>query len=383
MMHDAFAQLKGMECDLSGIRSPGLCFDRTRYFFHALSESTGVPIVVKPVSGKLFTWMRLNNIRGTYKLWERWADITGKASLDTTTNHIARFKFKFGDGGGVRVAIDIADGRHLHNQEVLDWSDIYFKCNAWPGISYPDKVLPLPNGNGTLNRTKINYLKSLRSAPKKHDLVYWSRVWAAPGNDQQNNGVEHNIRLFEALAGVRGNNNLLAVFPDEMSSQALQGYRERLDRVGVPWQQGWGGISSQTLWKALASARINFLRPGNHLCISWRMMDLLAMGACIMVDGSPQPQWPEPLRDGINFADAGCTLSSDYRLPDDIDYLKLADRVSALIGNEEKVRALAANNARYFDKHADMPAISAYILSQVSQYYQGNLSKLRLAPRRL
>ncbi len=367
-MRDGLAKLKSLELLLGKARTPGFCFDRTRYFYTALSEQSGVSLKIRPLSAALFAFLRLKNIRGAYKFWRKWASKSGSKEFPETTNHIAQYIFRF-ENGSVRVAIDIADGRNLHNQEVVDWSEVYFKCNAWPSIDYPHKVLPLVNGNGSLSEEKINRLVNLRKIPKAYDLVYWSRVWAAPGNDPDNNGVEHNIRLFEALAKVKGNKNLLAVFPESMDDTGLQAYRDRLDTAGVLWQRGWGNINSKILWENLANARVNFLRPGNHLCISWRMMDLLAMGACIMVDGVPCPQWPVRLEDNINYVNADCTLTENYQLPDEKDYVRMTHLITELIEDTEKTKTIAENNARYFDESADLKPVSNYIIREVSRVY--------------
>ena len=219
------------------------------------------------------------------------------------------------------------------------------------------------------HRRKIEDLKNYRDYPKQHDLIYWSRIWVAPGQQELNAGVEHNIRIFEALAKVDAKKNLLAVFPEDLSDEHLKICTERLDRAGVPWRKGWGDIDTKALWDAIASARINFLRPGNHLCISWRMMDLLCMGACVAVDGAPYAQWPVALRDGVNYVDCHATLLPEYELPEDDAYQAITEQVNALVKDHARTDAIARNNWLYFDQHASMEAIAAYIISVVHQRY--------------
>ncbi|HBR98892.1 MAG TPA: hypothetical protein DD979_16175 [Gammaproteobacteria bacterium] len=360
--HNGLKPLKRIEFNLKGAQNPWLCFDRNRYFYTALQDHSHVPVRIRPLSCALFAKLRAKNIRGSFILWNKWAKFARRSLPARTTDHIGQFDFVYGRNN-FHVAIDIADGRHLHDRQILDHSDLYFKCNAWPSVAYPQKVVPLINGNGTLSPEKIEHLKTLRATPKTYDLVYWSRVWAAPGDDPENNGVEHNVRLFEALAQVEGKKNLLAVFPRAMNTSSLSVYRDRLDKAGVPWQNGWTGIDSRALWQNLAAARISFLRPGNHLCVSWRMMDLLCMGACIMVDGAPFPEWPEPLRENVNFIDAGCTLGADYSMPSSDSYKRMVQKISALIKDDATVQHIAGNNSQYFDQYAAMPAISDYILA--------------------
>lgn len=373
---DKKRMLDRIEFLLDRVQTPGFCFDRNRYFLDAFSNHSNVPLNYWPISAKLFAQIR--HIKGVYSLWLKWANLQAVERYPLTSNHIGRYHFIFGSIK-VKVAIDTADGRHLHDESILDWSDIYFKCNAWPQIEYPGKVVSLMNGNGTLSPSKIERLKALRNHKKDFDLVYWSRIWAAPGNAPENNGVEHNVRIFEALAKVEGRKNLLAVFPEEMDCPSLQEYRDRLDSVGVKWQNGWQNVDSDMLWNSLATAHVNFLRPGNHLCVSWRMVDLLCMGACIMLDGEPFARWPEPLQNDVNFVDSQCTLSADYVLPADDTYAELTARVSALVVDKAKIRKIAKNNQEYYDQYASLAAVSDYVLRVIEDRYPEVSDTMQLA----
>ncbi|MDO6461207.1 hypothetical protein Q4485_10910 [Granulosicoccaceae sp. 1_MG-2023] len=359
--------LNRIEVLLDRARSPVFCYDRTRYFLDALERYSDARFRYRPLSAEFMAPLRAMNVRGAHGVWERIGRLTeDNLQLSEASNHIGQFHFVF-DDVTVNVAIDTADGRSLHDQSILDWSDVYFKCNYWPDLSYPDKVLPLINANGTLSPAKVRHLRGLRGHRKDYDLIYWSRIWASPGSVADNNGVEHNIRMFETLAKAPGNNNLLAVFPNDLTDNSLDCYRKRLDVAGVRWQNGWGPIKSADLWNSLAAARLNFLRPGNHLCVSWRMMDLLCMGAGIIVDGAPYAEWPEPLRDQINFIDGGCTLDPDYNLPEDSTYDRLLERVAAAVENPDLINSLSTNNAEYFDQYAAMPKLAGYIINAVAE----------------
>lgn len=368
--------LSRIEFLLDKAQTPGFCFDRNRYFLDALSSHANFQLSYWPISAKLFSQVR--HIKGMYSLWLKWASISATKRYPLTTNHIGRYHFIFG-GIKLKVAIDTADGRHLHDAHILDWSDIYFKCNAWPQVDYPDKVVSVINGNGTLSPQKIAQLKSLRNHKKNYDLVYWSRIWAAPGSTPENNGVEHNVRIFEALAKVQGHKNLLAVFPEEMDCPSLQEYRDRLDAAGVKWQNGWQEIDSDMLWNSLASAHVNFLRPGNHLCVSWRMVDLLCMGACVMLDGEPYARWPEPLQSDVNFIDSQCTLTDEYLLPSDRAYSELTAKVTALVADKAKIQKIAKNNEIYYDDFASLEAVSGYMLRVIEERYPETSDTMQLA----
>ena len=47
------------------------------------------------------------------------------------------------DCDGVRFAVDAHDGRETKDPEALEWADVYFKANRWPGDAYDPKVLPV------------------------------------------------------------------------------------------------------------------------------------------------------------------------------------------------------------------------------------------------
>ena len=62
------------------------------------------------------------------------------------------------EADGVRFAIDAHDRREIRDPDALAWSDVYFKANRWPGDDYDPKVRPVVNGNGLLDRRKIERL---------------------------------------------------------------------------------------------------------------------------------------------------------------------------------------------------------------------------------
>src|SRR5207244_8416495 len=79
--------------------------------------------------------------------------------------HVGRYEAEL-DGRTVLFAIDAHDGRAVFDEEALTWSELYFKANRWPGDDYDPRVLPVVNGNGLLDRGKIETLRGLRDAPK-------------------------------------------------------------------------------------------------------------------------------------------------------------------------------------------------------------------------
>ena len=120
--------------------------------------------------------------------------------------HVGQYIFQLKNGKHIKVAIDAHDHRDIRSEEILNWSDLYFKSNHWPSVEYPQKVRPIVNGNGMLTPERIDFLKSLRNHKKTLDFIFIAQIWA--GGDAN---VEHNIRLFENLAKVDCKSKILAV----------------------------------------------------------------------------------------------------------------------------------------------------------------------------
>jgi hypothetical protein len=304
-------------------------------------------------------------IPGSDRLW-RSGDHTRK---NMASMAILRYWFRQPGGASVKVVIDPSDWRHLPEPASLDWSDVYFKTNRWPERSYPDKVRPLVNANGLLTPRSVDRLRLLRHERRDVDLVYWTRVWAPTEEGNYSAAevdaiLEHQLRLFETLARLDCRSDLLAILP-ESSCQRIDRARvvERLAAAGVSVRTGWGDIDSERFWCALARAKVVVLRPGNHLCISWRMFDLLAMGACVVCDGTPFPAWPAPLRSGFHYLDGGCRLDAEYRLPDVASYRGLNDAIEDLLARPGRQAGLRAAAGAYFDRHCTFDAIGRHLVT--------------------
>ena len=127
----------------------------------------------------------------------------GRTSTPVDSEHTALYRIEDSSKTAV-FAIDAHDHHELNGIKFLPECDFYFKSNYWGGVEYPVKVYPIVNGSGVLNQQRIQRLRNLRGRKKKYDLVFISRIWG---------GIEHNVRCFEALAKIPGNNILIAVFP--------------------------------------------------------------------------------------------------------------------------------------------------------------------------
>lgn len=264
------------------------------------------------------------------------------------------------DGAEVRFAVDGRDGSALLDPEALAWSDVYFKANRWPTVDYPEKVVPLINGNSRIDARRIELLRALRDTPKDIDVCFVSNVWG---------GREHNVRLFEQLAKVPGNKVLRAVFPAGFPESETAELKARLDRAGVP--AGDVQMPLPELWQTMARSKVVFFRSGKHLCLPWRTLDLLAMGACVVMDAVPSPAWFEPLQRDVNFLACLDERPSDTSPAPDEEYGRIAPVVSALLADEGRMAAVRQANARYFDEFAAPERVGAHMLEVLRAHVAG------------
>ena len=258
------------------------------------------------------------------------------------------------EDSGVRhwFAIDAHDAPGIADPALLEWADTYFKANHWPGNEYPDKVVPVVNGNGELTVARVRKLRTLRNRPKQWDFVFISRIWG---------GVEHNTRLFETLASLPGRKRLLAVIPPATGAFRLE-LDEAVRRLNACGVETTGmPVPPNELWEALAASRVVLLRAGKHLCLPWRTLDLLAMGSAIVLESAPRPAWPVPLTAGREFLCAGLERPVDTG-PAPVDqYSGVSRAVQFLLANEGERSRISAAAAAYFDQHAAPAAVGRWI----------------------
>ena len=288
--------------------------------------------------------------------------------------------YRFGRGGGaawvgryvregVRFAIDAHDRREIKDPEALDWADAYFKANRWPDDPYDAKILPIVNGNGLLDHGKIAHLRALRAAPKEVDVAYLSNVWG---------GREHSLRVFERLAALDCSKDLLAIFPEGFPAAEDAENMERLRAAGVPVTRD--PLAPRELWRRLARARLVPLRAGKHLCWSWRTIDLLAMGACVVFDALPPPRWPVAIEPGVHVADCGIDRPEDTEAAPEREYEKVDTTVLELLERTADQAELRAAAARYFDEHAAPGRVARYVLETLES--RGATSTVTRSPTR-
>jgi hypothetical protein len=320
-------------------RGAGWAVAYQRYYLLGLEDEAELEVDRAPLPVRLAPGVT-NKTRVAYRL-----------ASQSGTGHVGRYM-----AGEVRFAIDAHDGRDVFDPGALAWADVYFKSNRWPGHEYDPKVVPVVNGNGLLDRRHLRHLRTLRDEPKNVDVAYISNVWG---------GREHSLRVFERLAALDCTKDLLAVLPAGFPPEEDDANAERLRAAGVPVTRN--PLAPRELWQRLARARLVPLRAGKHLCFSWRTIDLLAMGACIVFDALPPPRWPVPLEAGVHVADCGIPRPDDTEAAPQRDYDRVTVELERLLGRPEEQESLRRAAAEYFDRHAAPGRVAACLLETLSR----------------
>jgi hypothetical protein len=342
-------------------REPNTWYAYQRYYTMGLRQLPDVHFGYAALTDRALASARDAGLRGAHAAWERVAKNADLRSDHAT--HVGRYTIQLPDSTSpLRVAIDAHDGRHIRDQEALDWSQLYFKVSYWPTLDYGPKVRPLICGNGALNEKRIERLVAMRDRPHELDLVFIAKLW--PSNPEAPtywNPVEHLVRVFETLAKLKIRSYLRAVMVPLAGRQAFpQHYLDRLANAGV--QMTRQDVTVEELWQLTSTSRLAFLRPGKHLCISWRMIDHLAMGAATVCDHAAYPQWPVPLQVGREFMDTECGIGPDESLPDRAEYPRISETVTDLLADRERVAECRRAAAAYFDERVAPAKIARYLI---------------------
>jgi hypothetical protein len=318
-------------------RGAGWAVAYQRYYLLGFEDGAALKVEHAPLPVRLAPGVT-NKTRVAYRL-----------ARESGAGHVGRYL-----AGGVRFAIDAHDRREIFDPEALDWADVYFKANLWPGDTYDPQVVPVVNGNGLLDRRHLEHLYSLRNEPKTVDVAYISNVWG---------GREHSLRVFERLAALDCSKDLLAILPEGFPAEEDEASAERLRAAGVPVTRE--PLRPPELWQRLAQARLVPLRAGKHLCFSWRTIDLLAMGACIVFDALPPPRWPVPLEPGVHVADCGIPRPEDTEAAPEHEYDRVPAEIERLLAQPAEQESLRRAAARYFDEHAAPEPVARYVLESL------------------
>jgi hypothetical protein len=252
-----------------------------------------------------------------------------------------------------RVCIDSADYPWIVSDELLAWSDVYFKANAWTTFSYDERVRPIVNGDPFVLDI-VDELRRHRSTAKKYDVSFVVRVW---GGQDNVGGIEHNLKLLQAINRVRGNKFVLAVL--------LAGDIERdaryLRSIGV--NSTTKDISRAELWRLTAASRQVVIRLGMHYCVPWRMIGALASGACVVLDRAPFTAWPEPLVANRNFLDLELPVGPETPVATEASYDAVPSKIESWLEAPGLIEHVARENAAYFDNFAAPAQVGRHITS--------------------
>ncbi len=347
-------------------RRPGTWHLYQRYYLMGLRAIPGLKFNYDDPYDRRFAWALEHGWPGASRAWEAFARLQAKKREDKAT-HVARYLFYLPTRAEpMRVAVDQHDGRGIRDPEAHDWAEIYFKVNRWPNLEYSDKVRGLVTGNGALTQARIDRLVALRDYPKHLDLAFIAKLWPSVPGPTYWHPVEHLVRLFETLAPLKIRSLLRAVVPRSQEGEIPRHYLDRLTRCGVQVTQT--NVTVDELWGATSAARLAFLRPGKHLCVSWRMIDHLAMGACTVCDRAPYAQWPVPMRAGREFVNCEIGIDQDESLPDVADYECISDTVMALVDDPDRAAAVREASMTYFDRHVAPRRIARYLIETADRF---------------
>jgi hypothetical protein len=270
---------------------------------------------------------------------------------------VGQYLLSRADGSEERLCIDAGDPPGVANDELRAWSDIYLKTNFWSEHTYPDNVRPMVNGD-PLVLDRLDALKGARSATRTVDLTFVVRVW---GGGDGVEGIEHNIRLLQAINRAKCSKRLLAVVLAGEIEQTLR----RLRGIGVPATTR--GVSPRQLWDMTAESRLNVFRLGLHYCVPWRMTGSLAVGSCIVLDRPPLSRWPAPLREGVNYLNLGALVAPDAPVATDAQYDEIPDRVEEWLAQPAMLDDIRTANARYFDDYVEPEQVGVQIVEAATR----------------
>jgi hypothetical protein len=223
-------------------------------------------------------------------------------------------------------------------------------------------VHPIVTGNNMVHMDSVGYLKSLRKQPKLYDFIFVSRIYAGPGAN-----VEHNIRLFEELAKIPCQSKIRAIFMGFADDDPeMLSHRKRLESAGV--EATTEHFSFNDLMTMSAQSRLCVIRAGIHSCITWRLINMLCIGAAVVLDANPFSSWPEPLREGENFLSLGLRITPECGPAPKDDYDSIIWKMEKFLNDPTILQKIGENNARYFDEYAHPFKVAQYVLEKVKEH---------------
>jgi hypothetical protein len=260
------------------------------------------------------------------------------------------YEFLTDSGEKITACIDARDIGDF-STELAAEQDLYFKSNYWPTLTYPDNVFPVPNLNPLVIRDQP-YFKELRATPKTLDLFAFFRVW---GGSDELEGIEHNLSLIESLAKAPCSKFLCAY----LVAGDISTIGKRLSDQNIQWTTV--PMDKHELWQLAAKSRLNLVRLGMHECIPWRMIDVLAMGGCPVIDYGPQTIWPAPLVEGQHYLNL-------HTAPGSTNFDSVPADVTRWLATPGLVEDMSRATASYFDDHIAPGSLGREIVSVVEAH---------------
>jgi hypothetical protein len=203
---------------------------------------------------------------------------------------------------------------------------------------------------------QLDFLRSLRQEPKKFDVCFTTRVW---GGTNDIEGIEHNLRILEALSKLKCTKYLRAY----LLAGDTKSYARRLDKLGIPWS--FDPLPFSEHFTILAQSRLNVHRLGMHNSITWRMSEFLCMGACPVLDQPPRTLWPEPLRENQHYLTLNATPLPGSYLASEEHYEAIPERISKFLSKPSLIESIATANRNYFDRYLTPTALGRQICDTV------------------
>jgi hypothetical protein len=275
---------------------------------------------------------------------------------------VGEYSFLLNSSCRKKLCIDGHDSGAINSPALLDGSDVYLKTNYWKDHEYDPRVRPFYVCNPIV-LPHLSQLTAMRGLPPVFDLCFVVRVWGGPTGIE---GVEHCMRLLEAVAKVRAKKFLLAELL--IGDTAAQARRLRLSGIPTTTRR----IDLQRLWQVTARSRLNISRLGNHHCMSWRMTDLLALGACTVLDQHPKTLWPVPLLPDHHYFSLDATTSNADPVAADWNYAVIPERLEELLGQRHVYEDTRRFSAEYFDHHLHPLQVG----HQIHEIVQASLSSV-------
>lgn len=286
------------------------------------------------------------------------ADIAGgKQRFDAAhySATISRYRVTLDDGTTRFFCIDVADSPEICSPDLLEGSVAYFKTNFAVQGNYPDHVFPLFNVGPDMEWT-LKRLSMLRRMRKEYDLSFIVRVW---GGTNEVDGIEHNLRLIEALSKVRCN-KFFHIFLIAGDTQAIA---RRLDAQGIRWSGH--PLPPEECVRIAARSRLSVVRHAIHSSIPWSTVEKIAVGSCVLLDHEPSMRWHVPLLRDRHFLCIDTPVDRKSLVSTDAAYAAVPGIVEGFLADQRTAEDIGKNCSAYFDAHLTPESAGRHIMETV------------------